>query len=129
MEDNALGKVLDSLDTSAFFLLCVLASVCLSYRVLALQRRQLVTGGTERTNLFPLQLGASALVLGALGYFFSLSLDRLRETCPEGGREYASARVNALASALVLAAALLRLGELLANRGQESLENEELPAF
>lgn len=129
MEETALRKALDALDTSAFFLLCVLASVCLSLRVLALQRRQLLGADGKGEDPFPLQLGASALALGALGYFFSLALERLAGVGPEDGAECRSARVNALASALVLAAALLRLGDLLENRGRESPEDEELPAF
>lgn len=129
MEETALRKALDALDTSAFFLLCVLASVCLSLRVLDLQRRQFLAEDNEAGDPFPLQLGASALALGALGYFFSLALERLAGVGPEDGAECRSARVNALASALVLAAALLRLGDLLENRGRESPEDEELPAF
>lgn len=129
MEETALRKALDALDTSAFFLLCVLASVCLSLRVLDLQRRQPLEVDGKGEDPFPLQLGASALALGALGYFFSLALERLAGVGPEGGAECRSARVNALASALVLAAALLRLGDLLENRGRESPEDEELPAF
>lgn len=130
MEETALRKALDALDTSAFFLLCVLASVCLSLRVLDLQRRQPLEVDGKGEDPFPLQLGASALALGALGYFFSLALERLAGVGPEeDGAECRSARVNALASALVLAAALLRLGDLLENRDRESPEDEELPAF
>lgn len=122
-------KALDTLDTSVFFLLCVLASVYLSFRILGLQRRQLLAEDNETGDPFPLQLGASALALGALGYFLSLALERLADAGPEDGAECRSARINALASALVLAAALLRLADLLESRGRESPEDEELPAF
>ena len=129
VEETALQKALDTLDTSWFFLLCVFASVCLSFRTLGLQRRQLLDGEGRSGDPFPFQLGASALALGALGYFFSLTLERL---CNAGGVDEAerrSAWVNALASGLALTAALLRLGDLMESRGRESLEDEELPAF
>lgn len=129
MEDHALRKALDTLDTSAFFLLCIMASLCLSYRALALQRQRLLAPDREGADPFPLQLGASALILGALGYFFSLTLNQLGSAGRADRGECASAWVNALSSALVLAAALLRLGDLLSGRGQESLESEALPAF
>ena len=67
MEETALQKALDTLDTSWFFLLCVFASVCLSFRTLGLQRRQLLDGEGRAGDPFPFQLGASALALGALG--------------------------------------------------------------
>ena len=129
MEETALQKALDALDTSVFFLLCVFASICLSFRTLGLQRRQLLAGDGRAGDPFPFQLGASALALGALGYFFSLTLERLASAGGGDEAERCSAWVNALASALALAAALLRLGDLLANRGRESPEDEELPAF
>lgn len=129
MEETALQKALDTLDTSVFFLLCVFASVCLSFRTLGLQRRQLLDGDGRAGDPFPFQLGASALALGALGYFFSLTLERLCNAGEADEAERCSAWVNALASGLALTAALLRLGDLLANRGRESPEDEELPAF
>ena len=129
MEEAALQKALDTLDTSVFFLLCVFASVCLSFRTLDLQRRQLLEPDGGAGDPFPFQLGASALALGALGYFFSLTLERLSNAGEADEAERRSAWVNALASALALTAALLRLGDLMANRGRESLEDEELPAF
>lgn len=129
-------QVLSQLDASSCFLLLIIASTLLSYRSLGLQRRQLcaLLAGEDPSSLpslFPLRLLASALVIGALGFFLSLSLNTLGQA--EAAGEVApcrSARLNALASALVLGAALLRLDDLLTTEVQNRalLLEDDLPA-
>lgn len=114
-EPDALRESLRQVDTSLFFLLLVIFSVLLSFWATRIQREQLrlaLAGGDVEgcPSVFPLRCGAAALVIGALGFFFALTLDRLGQA-GEGG-DPASLRANALASALTLAAALIRFDDL-----------------
>lgn len=118
MERQALCEQLETVDRSLFFLTAVAASVLLSFWSVGIQRRSLADAlrgeaGAGLPDVFPIKGTAGALVTAALGYFFSLALDAL-ETAERGEDPAAlrSARVNAWASLLVLAAALLRLDDL-----------------
>ena len=63
--------------------------------------------------VFPIKLTAGALVTAALGFFFALALDTLTDQEQQGtSAARRSARINAWASLFVLAAALLRLWDL-----------------
>ncbi len=138
MDRSDLRKALEALEGSSFFLILLTGSLLLSLRSLYIQRRQVRAAlngeGTEGfPSVFPLQKGASALVIGSLGFFFCLALTRLGQAeegdDPVEGR---SARTNALASALVLAAALLRLDDLLfvrASRQTALPDTEDQPPF
>ena len=124
MDPSEVKRALCQLDASSHFLLLIIASVLLSFQTLRLQRRQacrLLSGEEADTaSLFPLRLLSSALIIGALGFFLSLSLDALKQTEATGSPgQRRSAMENAVASVLVLAAALLRLDDLLATAESE----------
>ncbi len=137
MDREELEQALGTLDGSIYFIVVIIASVLLSLLSLRVQRGQLcqVLAGADAADLpsvFPLRLTAGALVIGALGFFFCLSLDRQRQA-QEGDDqvERRSARINAAASTLVLAAALLRLDDLLfmeRSRQRALLDSQDLPA-
>lgn len=111
-----------ALETSRGFLLLLLAGVLLSYQVLALQEeavcRTLRGEAGAAPDVFPLRAGSSALVVGALGYFFAASQRACAQV--EGTAEARSAQRNELASFLVLLAALIRLCALNAVRRDSS---------
>ena len=119
MEREELKKALTALDGSIFFIVVIVASVMLSWLSLVKQRRDtceaLETGDlTQDPSIFPIRLGASALIIGALGFFFYLSVQRHKQACEGTDRvEKRSSYINAAAATLVLAAALLRLDDLL----------------
>lgn len=116
VEKKALCEQLDTLDSSLLFVALIILSVALSYRGLTIQREglcQVIRGEEpEGQDIFPLRLTASALVVGALGWFFCLAVRMAREAEP-GDR---AATVNGWASLLVFLAALLRLWDLLEER-------------
>ncbi len=122
---------LETMDISLKFLALLILSVCLSWRALAVQReglRGLLLGEREdMPDVFPARLTASALVVGALVWFFGVTLD-VWEQSREGDRTARrSGDLNAWAALLVLAAALLRLYDLVTvQRSQPGLE-EEIP--
>lgn len=126
---------LETLDTSLSFLLLVIASVVLSYIALARQRKALcltIEGNTayaeEVGQVYPLRFSASALIVGALGYFFCLTLQTYRDADPCDPVALHSANLNALAGFLVLLASLIRLFNLnFTQRAQSALTGELLP--
>ena len=72
--------------------------------------------------MFPIKLTAGALAAGALGFFFALALESLdKARRGEDAAALRSARVNAWASLLVLAAALVRLDDLLFVQAQTQI--------
>ena len=119
MEREELEKALAALDESIFFIVVIVASVMLSWLSLVKQRRDtckaLECGDlTQDPSIFPLRLGASALIIGALGFFFYMAVQRHRQACERTDPvEKRSSYINAWAAVLVLAAALLRLDDLL----------------
>ena len=78
---------------------------------------ELFEGAAALPRVFPIRLSASALVVGALGFFLCLALKTERETA-RGGTPAArrSACTNLWASLFVFLAALLRLDDLLGTR-------------
>ena len=119
MEREELEKALSALDGSIFFIVVIVASVMLSWLSLVKQRKDaceaLECGDTAQDpSIFPLRLGASALIIGALGFFFYMSVQRHKQACQRTDPvEKRSSYINAWAAVLVLAAALLRLDDLL----------------
>jgi len=119
MDREQLEQGLETLNGAIFFIVVIIGSVLLSWLSLLEQRRQVRSALegedlSDAPSVFPLRLGASALVIGALGFFFCLALER--ERTAQAGKdpvERRSAGSNGLASALVLGAALLRLDDLL----------------
>ncbi len=107
---------LETADQSLGYLALLILSLCLSWRAVDLQREGLCGilegGAAGPQNLFPLRLPASAIVVGALTWFFGLSLDTWEGTRQECGSARRSADLNLWASLFVLAAALLRLYDL-----------------
>lgn len=130
--DDALGALNDSI----FFIVVIVGSILLSWLALLYQRQQVrdqMEGNQYARDapVFSLRLGASALVIAALLYFFRLGLRR-QENAFRGDDpvEQRSSRLNAMASTLVLAAALLRLEDLLfvEQSGRSGLlESDDLP--
>ena len=111
-EREELQKQLEDVDGSLVFLALMLFSLFLSWKATALQRRYLAGEEGGFPDVFPLRLPASAIVVGALTYFFGLSLETWQSTRGTGGRAECSANLNFGAAFLVLAAALLRLYDL-----------------
>ncbi len=133
MDRERLEQAVGTLDQAIFFIVVIIGSVLLSWLSL-LEQRRLAGDALEGKDLsdappvVPLRLGASALVTGALGFFFSLALER-EKTARTGADpvERRSAGSNALASALVLGAALVRLDDLLfvERSGQRALQETD----
>ena len=128
-------EALKTLDTSRGFLLLILVSVILSYIALSRQREALCLSleGQEECaeqvgEVYPIRMGASALIVGALGYFFALALQNCRDAAPCDSVAAHSANLNVLAGFLVLLAALIRLFDLnMTQRAQSALTGELLP--
>ena len=101
----------DTLSTVAVSLVLLLFALLLSLQAVRLQRDSLDARSGEAASapeITGLRRAAGALVLPPLAFFFRLALETWRSAPdPEG-----SARINAWASLLVLAAALLRYYDL-----------------
>ena len=125
MEETVLREQLRTVDESLLFLLLIVLSVLLSYWGVRIKRQGLcrttlqgdAEGAAALPRVFPIRLSASALVVGALGFFLCLALKTERETA-RGGTPAArrSACTNLWASLFVFLAALLRLDDLLSTR-------------
>lgn len=116
-EQEELLEQLDTLDTTLNFLVVIILSVLLSFWATLRQRGAvcLAIQGEEDAarqagEVYPIRAVAGALVLGALGYFFWLAW-RLWEDA-RCGVSRSTARANLWASALVLAAAMIRWRDL-----------------
>ena len=101
----------DTLSTVAVSVVLLLFALLLSLQAVRLQRDSLDARSGEAASapeITGLRRAAGALVLPPLAFFFRLALETWRSAPdPEG-----SARINAWASLLVLAAALLRYYDL-----------------
>lgn len=116
-DQEILEEQLDTLDDTVFFLVVIIASVLLSLWATLRQRQAvgLTLRGEEDAAqragaVIPIRFTASALVLGALGYFLCLAV-RVWEDA-RCGADPASAKANLWASILVLAAAIVRWRDL-----------------
>lgn len=116
-DQEILEEQLDTLDDTVFFLVVIIASVLLSFWATLRQRQAvgLTLRGEEEAAqqvgaVIPIRFTASALVLGALGYFLHLAV-RVWEDARRGA-DPASAKANLWASILVLAAAIVRWRDL-----------------
>lgn len=115
-EREALCEQLDMVDTTLKFLIVIIASVLLSFwatlrqrGAICLELRGEEAAAREAGEVGPIRAVAGALVIGALGYFFWLAW-RLWEDADGDSRS--SARANLWASALVMAAAIIRWRDL-----------------
>lgn len=129
---GALCDQLRTLDTSLAFLVLLILSICLSWKGTAIQReglcRALLGEKGEVPDVFQIRLVASALVVGCLTFFFGLALDTWEDSRLGDEEARRSAGINLWASLFVLAAALLRLCDLVqVQRRQPGLEEEILP--
>lgn len=120
MERQILKEQLKTVNQSLFYLVLIILSVLLSFRSVLLQREQLegaLAGKPSQAaaqDAFPIRLTASGLVISALGFFFCLSLRTCREAaCGNDPAAQKSAGMNVWASLFVLAAALIRLCDLI----------------
>ena len=91
MEETVLREQLRTVDESLLFLLLIVLSVLLSYWGVRIQREGLcrtlqgdAEGAAALPRVFPIRLSASALVVGALGFFLCLALKTERETAQGG---------------------------------------------
>lgn len=116
-EREELLEQLDTLDTTLNFLVVIILSVLLSFWATLRQRGAvcLVLEGEEDAarqagEVHPVRAVAGALVLGALGYFFWLAWTLWEDA--RCGVPRSTARANLWASALVLAAAVIRWRDL-----------------
>ena len=117
--EEALREQLDQVDGSLSFLLLIVASVLLSLWTVTIQRQALCRtltgeeGGPPLPDPLPIRRGASALLVGGLGFFLAQAARTWREACAEGRpAEARSALTGLWASLLVLLAAILRFRDL-----------------
>lgn len=131
-QENALAAI----DWSILFLLLLILGILLSFAAVSAQRdglvRNLLCGQSEEApDVFPLRWRAGVLSAGATAFFALLSRQTLREAMEgEDCVQRRSAKANALASALILAATLIRLDDLEfigANRQSAALEETLAP--
>lgn len=124
-KDNgrALAGQLETVEDSLGFLVLLMLSLLLSFSALVLQRRQLACAAAGEAEAaaavpdpYPRRCGASALVVGALGYFFAQALEGWQAARGEDQNARASALRNLWAALFVLAAALIRLCDLSRSR-------------
>jgi len=117
MEASDLRRQLDTVNTSLFFLLIIIASVLLSYTATVRQREAVCLAlqgedelAAKAGDVYTIRKGAGALVLGALGYFLCLAVSLLEQS--NTGVSQRSAQANLWASILVLSAAIVRFRDL-----------------
>ncbi len=106
------------IDQSLAFIQQIIAAVILNYKALACQRQQLVDAtcheGTpvcDYSGIYPMRFAASAVILRASAFFFGLSKQALC-TPQQDCVSRQSARINFLASLLVLLATAIRFYDL-----------------
>lgn len=133
-EKQELCQELELVDTDLGFLFLIVLAILLSFWATVRQRDALcltIQGETEQAKqvgeVTALRIGSSALIVGSLGFFFMQALKSCGEADPKDAAAARSARLNLIASFLVLLAALIRLLDLnAARRAQPSLA-EDLP--
>ena len=130
---HALEGQLATVEESLGFLVLLILSILLSFSGVLLQRRQLacaVAGEAEAAaavpDPYPRRCGASALVIGCLGYFFAQALEGWRSAQQGSASARQSAARNLWAALFVLAAALIRLYDLNLSRSPSG-EDDALP--
>lgn len=111
----------DTLNTVLACLSLLLFALLLSLRAVQLQRDSLTARSGEAAlppEITGLRRAAGALVLPPLAFLFRLALETWWGSSDSGSAAGCSARINAWASLLVLAAALLRYYDLTAIQPQ-----------
>lgn len=133
MEESQLEQrdELATLDWTILFLLLLIVGVLLSFSATVEQRgslaRLLCCGQENTADVFSTRWVASALVVGATGFFAWVACRSAKKThCQGDCAEKRSAQANLLASVLVFVAALIRLNDLeLIGRDRQSAALEE----
>ena len=119
-EWKTLKEQLGIVNQSLFYLMLIILSVLFSFWSVLIQREQLedaLAGNPQKSaacDIFPIRISASVLVVSALSFFFCLALQTCRDA--SRGKDPAaqkSAGMNVWASLFVLAAALIRLCDLI----------------
>lgn len=127
-----LCEALNTVDTSIGYLLLIVASIVLSFISITVQRQQLVYSLEERPAcisclpaVFPIKKLSSALVIGALCFYFCLAARINRQAVDCVARR--SGAANLWASAFVLIAAIIRYIDLVAvEQSQPTLQEEDI---
>ena len=108
---------LESLNWTALFLLLLIVAVLISFLATVEQRNGLIQAlycqQENATNVFSKRWTASALVVGATGFFAWLACRGANDARAQGDcTKQRSAHANLLAAVLVFVAALVRLNDL-----------------
>lgn len=127
---NLCGQLAE-VDQAMGFILAIIAGVALSFTATGLQRGALCAAiqgqAAAAPAVYPLRHVANSLVVGALGFFLCLAVKTWRQTDPANCVAARSARSNLTASALVLAAALIRFQDTELSVGQCTQSGDETP--
>lgn len=133
-ERQTLCGELELLDTALGFLFFIITAILLSFWATVRQRDALcltIQGETEEAarvgDVGKMRFGTSALIVGALGFFFMQALETFRKADQNDPAAVRSARLNLIASFLVLLAALIRLFDLNAVRRAQPALADDLP--
>lgn len=133
-EKRTLCGELELVDADLGFLFLIVTAVLISYQATVRQRDALcltIQGQTQRAaqvgEVAAMRLGAGALVVGSLGFFFMQALDTCRRTDRKDPVAAKSAWLNLIASFLVLLAALIRLLDFNFVRHAQPVLAEDLP--
>lgn len=118
---SELLKQLGIIDQSQWYILILAAATLLSYCTTDMQKQLLLCSAQPEEDAcdcvadpYPIQLTSSAMIIGALIYFYQLAADALH-TPKETPLQCASSLRGYLANGLVLAAAIIRLYDLKEN--------------
>lgn len=121
---------LATIDKSQWYIGLTIAAIALSYYTIGIQRKQLLCSVTKDPcckclpDPFPLQSLSSILVIVALVFFYNLSAETLCRT-PADKCTCKMNKLSYLASALVLAAAVIRFYNLNAGRRTQTGQPEQ----
>ena len=130
-ERQELCTQLAQVDQAMGFILAIIAGVALSSTATSVQRDALCAAlrgeGADTWAVYPLRHTANSLVVGALGFFLCLAIKTWRQTGQADCVAARSAWSNLVASALVLAAALIRFQDTELSRGQSAEPGDETP--
>lgn len=133
-EQEGLWAQLETVDADLGFLFLIVTAVLLSFWATVRQRDALcltIRGDAEQAaragDVGSIRLGAGALVVGSLGFYFMQALDTWRNAGLSDETARRSAHLNFIASFLVLLAALIRLLDLNMVRYAQPVLDDTLP--
>lgn len=130
-ERQELCSQLAQVDQAMGFILAIIAGVALSFTATSVQREAVCAAlrgeEADTTAVYPLRHAANSLVVGALGFFLCLAMRTWRQADQADGASARSAWSGLVASALVLAAALIRFQDTELSAGQRAQTGGETP--